>query len=96
MHEIGIRMALGAERRDILNMIVGRGLLLSLVGVGLGMVAAAALTRFLASMLYQVPPHDTLTFVAVPLLLVAVALAATYVPARRATHVDPIAALRYE
>ena len=96
VHEIGIRMALGAEQRDILNMIVGRGLLLSLVGVGLGMVAAAALTRFLASMLYQVPPHDALTFVAVPLLLVAVALAATYVPARRATQVDPMAALRYE
>ena len=95
-HEIGIRIALGAERADVLRMVVGHGLRLSLIGIGAGLVAALGLTRLMSSMLYGVRPTDVVTFAAVALLLAGVAALASYVPARRATRVDPIIALRYE
>lgn len=95
-HEIGICMALGAERRDVLKMVVGEGLKLALIGVGVGIAGALALTRFLSSLLYGVEPTDPLTFIAVSLILIAVALLACYIPARHAARVDPMVALRYE
>jgi len=93
-HEIGIRMALGAQPRDIFRMALSEGMTLVAVGLGSGFVGALILTRFLRSMLYAVSPSDPLTFVVLPALLAAVALLACFVPARRATQVDPLVALR--
>jgi putative ABC transport system permease protein len=95
-HEIGTRMALGAERTDVLKLVLKKGLTLIAVGLAIGVAGALALTRALASLLYGVTPTDPVTFVVVSLLLTAVGLLACYIPARRATKIDPISALRYE
>lgn len=94
--EFGVRMALGAAPRDLLRLVLGKGMILAAVGAAAGLVGALGLTRLMGSMLYNVAPNDFATFVAVGLLLANVALAARYVPARRATKVDPMLALRYE
>jgi putative ABC transport system permease protein len=95
-HEIGIRMALGARRLDILRLILGSAGKLALSGVLIGFLCALALTRLMAGLLYGVSPNDPLTFVVVPAILIFVAMLASYLPARRAAKVDPLVALRYE
>jgi predicted permease len=95
-HEIGVRMALGAQQNDVLRLIIGHGARMALVGVAVGIVAAMGLTRLMANQLFGVSPHDPITFVGVAVLLIIVAVAACYIPARRAMRVDPIIALRYE
>ena len=95
-HEIGVRMALGAQRNDVLRLVLGHGAKMALIGVAAGIAASLALTRLMAKLLFGVSAYDPLTFLAVACLLVAVALAAAYIPARRAMRVDPMIALRYE
>jgi len=95
-HEIGIRMALGAQRSDVLRLILGPGAKMALIGVAVGVVASLALTRLMDKLLFGVSAYDPLTFIAVACLLILVALAASYIPARRAMRVDPTVALRYE
>jgi ABC-type antimicrobial peptide transport system permease subunit len=95
-HEFGVRMALGARQQDVLQMVIGAGLKIAATGVFVGVGASLALTRFMRSLLYAVGPNDPLTFAVIPLLFALVALAACYIPARRAMRVDPIVALRCE
>jgi putative ABC transport system permease protein len=94
--EIGVRMALGAQRRDVLSLVVGQGMRLALLGVSVGLAGAFAVSRVLQTLLFEVKPTDPLTFAVIPLLLAAVAFLACYIPARRATKIDPMEALRHE
>jgi ABC-type antimicrobial peptide transport system permease subunit len=92
--EIGIRVAIGAEPRGVRTMIVRQGLVLAAMGVAIGVVVAMALTRLIAGLLHGVPPHDPVTFVAVAGVLLAVGALASFIPARRATRIEPLTALR--
>jgi ABC-type antimicrobial peptide transport system permease subunit len=95
-HEFGIRMALGAESRDVLRLVVGQGLTLTLIGIAAGLVAALGFGRLLASFLYATATTDPITFIAASILVAGVALFASFIPALRATKVEPMEALRYE
>jgi ABC-type antimicrobial peptide transport system permease subunit len=93
-HEIGIHMALGAQKRDVLILVLAGGMSLIVIGVGIGIAASFAVARFLSNLLYDVKPTDPVTFIAVSLLLIEVALLGTYIPARQAAKLDPVVALR--
>lgn len=95
-HEMGIRIAFGADARDVLILVIRKGAILTLAGLGAGLVGALAITRLMASMLYRTSVRDPVTFVLVPALLFGVAVLACYLPARRAARTDPMAALRCE
>ena len=95
-HEIGIRLALGAQRRNIMRMVLRQGLGLAIAGAAVGLVCAPIVSHLMAGLLYGVRPIDPLTFAVVSLLLIGVALLACYIPARRAVNVDPMVALRHE
>ena len=95
-HEFGIRIALGAQVRDVLRLVLGNGMKLALLGIAIGLTAALALTRLLSALLFGVTPTDAATFGLVSLALFLISLLACYIPARRATKVDPLVALRYE
>ena len=95
-HELGIRIAVGASPRDILRLVLGQGIRLTLIGAAFGLLASLLVTRALASLLFGVSATDPVTFIAVPVVLALVAMLACYLPARRAMRVDPIIALRYE
>jgi ABC-type antimicrobial peptide transport system permease subunit len=94
--ELGIRMALGAARRDILRLVISRGLALTLVGIVIGVAGSLALTRVMSSLLYQISAYDPVAFISTAALFIAAALLASYLPARRATQIDPSDALRAE
>jgi len=94
--EIGLRLAIGAQPRQVLLLVLKQGLLLTLVGVGLGLAAAVALTRLLSGLLFGVAAIDATTFTAISVLLILVSLLACYLPARKAMSIDPLSALRYE
>jgi putative ABC transport system permease protein len=95
-HEIGVRTALGAQRLDVLRLILGQGMKLTMIGIAIGMVLSLALTRLMNEFLYQVSATDPPTFIAVSLILAGAALAACWLPALKATKVDPLATLRKE
>jgi putative ABC transport system permease protein len=95
-HEVGLRMALGAQRRDVIKLMVGQGMKLALLGVALGLVVSLGLTRLMTNLLFGVSATDLTTFAVIAVLLILVALLACWLPARRATRVDPMIALRYE
>jgi putative ABC transport system permease protein len=96
MRELGIRLALGAQKNDVLRLVIKQGMKLSVIGIVIGLVASLALTRLINSLLYGVSPTDLPTFAGIALLLSLVALLACWIPARRATKVDPLIALRHE
>lgn len=93
-HEIGVRMALGAQIGDVLKLIVKRGMLLAVIGIGIGLIGALLVTRYMRTLLFEVKPIDWVTFVGVAVVLVAVVFIACFVPARRAAKIDPLEALR--
>ena len=95
-HEIGIRMALGAQRSDVLRLVVGHGVKLAALGIAIGVAAAFGLTRLMSSLLFGTGSNDPITFASAATILLLVAIAACYIPARRAIAVDPMVALRYE
>jgi putative ABC transport system permease protein len=94
--ELGVRIALGAQRRDIFKLVLGQGLLVTIIGIAIGLAGSFVLTRFLSSLLFEVSPNDPTIIAGVSALMILVALAACYFPTRRAANVDPLVALRYE